>query len=34
MEKKFDLDEFDLLFLISMLLVVIVFAILIFRYGF
>jgi len=34
MEKKFDLDEFDLLFLISMLLVVIVFAILIFKYGF
>ncbi|ADC65076.1 hypothetical protein Ferp_0910 [Ferroglobus placidus DSM 10642] len=34
MDKKFDLDEFDILFLISMLLVVIVFAILIFKYGF
>ena len=33
MERKFDLDEFDVLFIVSMLLVVIVFAILVYKYG-
>ncbi len=33
MEKRFDLDEFSLLFLLSIVLVLAVFVILIYKYG-